>query len=124
MIIVFGKFIYNVSSHTVPLPDIAISLNHLTPLYSSTNLILTCNATMSPYLDSGESISAVWTCPEGIDCDEKNTLTEFSGSGLANQLIISPLAQYHSGTYMCTATITGKTIIVGLNAVILNVNGK
>ena len=55
------------------------------------------------------------------------TVTILSGSGLANQLIISPLAQYHSGTYMCTATITGKTIIVGLkasDAVILNVNGK
>ena len=112
-------------SHSVPPPDVDVTVSHTAPLYAGTSLTLTCTVTLDPNVDNGENITTEWS-----DISRgRYSVTAASGSGstYTGSLTISPLADQDDGTYTCTGTVTGGTNVLqatASDAVTITVMGK
>ena len=112
-------------SHSVPQPDVDVTVSRTAPLYAGTSLALTCTVTLDPNVDNGENITTEWSDISG----GRYSVTAASGSGstYTGNLTISPLADQDDGTYTCTGTVTGGTNVLQATAsddVTITVMGK
>ena len=96
------------SFHSVPVPEVTVTLSHTPPLYTGINLTLTCTVILDPNVDSSERVMTEWSGLQDIP-EERYSVTAVNGSGSTyiSSLTISPLAYQDTGIYTCTATVTG-----------------
>ena len=93
------------SFHSVPEPNVEVTLNHTAPLYTGTGLTLTCTVTLDANVDNVESVRTEWSGPSDIP-GERYSVFDHRVSGMSS-LTISPLAEEDDGTYICTGIVTG-----------------
>ena len=88
-----------------------VSLNRSGPLYAGTGLTITCNVTLDPSVNSGETVYIDWTSLGNIQSEKYNITPATSHSDsdtYSGSLTISPLALTDNGiTFTCTGTVTG-----------------
>ena len=99
-----------------------VSVSPTGSLYAGTSLTLTCIVTLDPNVNSNETVSIEWSCPEGGTFDDEGTTSVMGGSVT---LIISPLTdQDDDGLYTCTGTVTGGTSATASDNATISVMGN
>ena len=95
------------SLHTVPAPTVIVIVTD-GPLYTGTDLTLTCNITLDLAVDFEVTVTVVWSRPGGtLPSDDRVIVSETMGSGPSYQstLIFTPLTSNDTGDYTCEVTV-------------------
>ncbi len=89
----------------VPAPEVSVVVPQR-PLYTGTNLTLTCDITLSEDVNTAVDVTATWTGPSGALPDDV-IMTDAIGSESSYQSTITfaPLTMEHGGSYTCEVTI-------------------
>ena len=90
--------------NTVPQPAVTVDVP-TGPLYTGTNVTLTCNIVLSDLVDSPVIVDVTWSGPGGeITSDTLSGIAEPS-SPFQSTLTFAPLNSDDAGDYTCEATV-------------------
>ena len=123
---IFSLSVHILFIHSVPVPEVTITLSPTPPLYTGISLTLTCTVTLDPNVDSGKRVVTEWSGLQDIP-KERYSVTAASGSGstYTGSLTISPLAYQDTGTYTCTGIVNDAFInATASDDISINVNSK
>ena len=109
--------LYIASIHAVPAPVVSIEVSS-GPFYTADSLSLGCGITLPPVVDSGVTVSANWTGPNGILYNSSYVTvvgpTMISSHVYYSNITISSSQLVDTGTYTCSAIVAGlSTYIIG-----------
>ena len=102
---------------TVPAPMVAMELLD-DPIYHGGNVSLGCAITLHAAVDSGVSVSVMWTGPNGGLVDS-SSVAVMGATMISSQLYYSNVTisdanpSLDSGVYTCGVTVTGLSYVIG-----------
>ena len=110
-----------VPSFAVPAPNVHTSPPD-EPVYAGGSLTMSCIITLPSAVDSGVTVSAMWSGPSGILTTSSRimlseTITSTSPYTLQSTLVITNIDQSQDdGSYTCSAAVTSlSSYIIGSN---------
>ena len=91
--------------NAVPQPTVTVDVS-TDPLYTGTNVTLTCNIMLNDQVDSPVIVDVTWSGPGGeITSDTLSGIAE-SSSPFQSMLTFAPLHFHDAGDYTCEATVS------------------